>query len=401
VPRLKSSSIPRYRKHKASGQAVVSLNSKDHYLGRYGTADSKTLYHSITGRWQANDRQLPNEDQQEEPEQEGEPTPTMNEIILAYLKHATQRYGKSAAELGCLKDALREVKQLCGREPATAFGPKRLRAARQRMIDKGWCRAYVNHQIQRVRRVVKWSVAEEMIPGEVYHRLTAVDGLRHGEPGTRESEPVKPVPEVFIETVKLLVAPQVRTMMELQTLTAMRPSEAATMRTRDLETNGRVWVYRPEHHKTEHHGHKREIYIGPRAQEILRPWLRVNLDEYLFQPKEAVAWKAAERRRDRKTPLWRSHVQAKTREKKGRKRIRFADHYSAKAYAYAIRRACQKAGVPVWGPNRLRHNAATNLRKEYGIELARIILGHSTAFTTEIYAEVDRQQAMEVIGKVG
>jgi site-specific recombinase XerD len=49
----------------------------------------------------------------------------------------------------------------------------------------------------------------------------------------------------------------------------------------------------------------------------------------------------------------------------------------------------------------LRHNAATNLRKEFGVELARIILGHATAFTTEIYAEADRMQAMEVIGKVG
>jgi integrase len=54
-----------------------------------------------------------------------------------------------------------------------------------------------------------------------------------------------------------------------------------------------------------------------------------------------------------------------------------------------------------WHPGQLRHNAATWLRKEFGVELARIILGHATAFTTEIYAEADRQQAMEVVGKVG
>ncbi len=54
-----------------------------------------------------------------------------------------------------------------------------------------------------------------------------------------------------------------------------------------------------------------------------------------------------------------------------------------------------------WHPHQLRHNAATNLRKEFGVELARIILGHATAFTTEIYAEADRQQAIEVIAKVG
>jgi integrase len=54
-----------------------------------------------------------------------------------------------------------------------------------------------------------------------------------------------------------------------------------------------------------------------------------------------------------------------------------------------------------WFPHQLRHNAATSLRKEFGVEVARIILGHATAFTTEIYAEADRLQAMEVIAKVG
>jgi site-specific recombinase XerD len=54
-----------------------------------------------------------------------------------------------------------------------------------------------------------------------------------------------------------------------------------------------------------------------------------------------------------------------------------------------------------WHPHQLRHNSATTIRKEYGIELARIILGHSTAFTTEIYAEMDRLQAVEVIAKIG
>ena len=64
-------------------------------------------------------------------------------------------------------------------------------------------------------------------------------------------------------------------------------------------------------------------------------------------------------------------------------------------------RVRDKAGVPHWHPHQLRHNAATNLRREFGIELARIILGHATAFTTEIYAEADRQQAMEVVAKIG
>ena len=54
-----------------------------------------------------------------------------------------------------------------------------------------------------------------------------------------------------------------------------------------------------------------------------------------------------------------------------------------------------------WHPNQLRHTAATRIRAAYGIELARIILGHSSAVTSEIYAEIDREKAKEVMEKMG
>jgi integrase len=75
--------------------------------------------------------------------------------------------------------------------------------------------------------------------------------------------------------------------------------------------------------------------------------------------------------------------------------------YTVATYRRAVARACEIAGVPRWHPHQLRHNAATSLRKQQGIELARIILGHSSAFTTEIYAEQDRAAAVEVIAKIG
>jgi integrase len=54
-----------------------------------------------------------------------------------------------------------------------------------------------------------------------------------------------------------------------------------------------------------------------------------------------------------------------------------------------------------WTPHQLRHAAATAIRKQYGIEISRIILGHSTAFTTEVYAEADRDQAQVVVATIG
>lgn len=46
MPRL-SKSLPKYRKHKRSGQAIVTVGGKDHYLGRYGTQASELEYDRI------------------------------------------------------------------------------------------------------------------------------------------------------------------------------------------------------------------------------------------------------------------------------------------------------------------------------------------------------------------
>ena len=43
MPTLKDS-VPRYRKHKATGQAVVTIQGKDHYLGQYKSRASKLEY---------------------------------------------------------------------------------------------------------------------------------------------------------------------------------------------------------------------------------------------------------------------------------------------------------------------------------------------------------------------
>jgi len=49
MPKL-SGKFPRYRRHRATGQAVVTLSGHDHYLGRYGTKTSaNTIASSLSG----------------------------------------------------------------------------------------------------------------------------------------------------------------------------------------------------------------------------------------------------------------------------------------------------------------------------------------------------------------
>jgi hypothetical protein len=46
-------------------------------------------------------------------------------------------------------------------------------------------------------------------------------------------------------------------------------------------------------------------------------------------------------------------------------------------------------------------NAAPYLRKEFGVETARIILGHKSVVMTELHAELDQHKAIEALAKVG
>jgi integrase len=77
------------------------------------------------------------------------------------------------------------------------------------------------------------------------------------------------------------------------------------------------------------------------------------------------------------------------RRPKGRKVGPFREHYDIASYRRAIRRACEKVGIPHWTPNQLRHSRLTEIRKEYGVEASRVVGGHRDINTTEIYAEMD------------
>ena len=76
------------------------------------------------------------------------------------------------------------------------------------------------------------------------------------------------------------------------------------------------------------------------------------------------------------------------------------EKYTKDSYGRAIDRGIEKANqaireaggadeIPHWHPNQLRHNAATRLRREFGLETVRAVLGHSSSAVTEVYAEMD------------
>jgi site-specific recombinase XerC len=78
-----------------------------------------------------------------------------------------------------------------------------------------------------------------------------------------------------------------------------------------------------------------------------------------------------------------------------------AERYSVQAYGRAVHRASVKAGVEPWHPNQLRHNFATAVRKSHGLEAAQVLLGHSRADVTQVYAERNQELAATVVAKIG
>jgi len=414
MPKRKAT-VPSYRLHRPSGQGVVTLNGRDFYLGPYRDGGSRDRYEELLGHWFTNGRRMSDEVPQAH-------VLTTGDLILRYYRHCEERFGHrrtKGTRLSQVRVAMQPVKQLFGSTPAADFGPKSLLLVRQLYIDGGWdrrvrrsgetitekakpwARKTVNDHVQVVKRMVKWGVREELIPESVWHGLSTVDGLRSGESAAPEPRKVRPVPEEHVDAVLPHVLPPVKAMIELQRLTGMRPGEVVIMRGRDLDMVGDLWAYKPEHHKSEHRGIERVIVVGERGQKIIGPFLRSNVDECLFRPDEAEANRHAEQRRRRKTPLWKAHVERYERARKRRSRRVLHDHYTVTNYARAVTRACEKAGVPKWTPHQLRHLAATNIRKAYGIEAARIMLGHQHIGVTEIYAERDLTVARTIAAKIG
>ncbi len=183
-----STRIPKYRLHKGSGQALVQINGERIYLGKYGSAESKEKYQRIIAEWLVS---------VSEPKQGDVTSPAtvirhdlpVNEMLLAYLTFAEGYYakdGEPTKEFVCMKHALRTLLKLYRTTRARDFGPLALKAVREHMITvEGLSRGVVNHRVNRIKRVFKWAVSEELIPSSIHEGLRSVARLRYGRSEAR------------------------------------------------------------------------------------------------------------------------------------------------------------------------------------------------------------------------
>jgi integrase len=383
--------IPSYRRHRASGQAVVTLNGVDHYLGPWNTEASRAEYDRVTSEWLVRGRRLSSHHGAD---------PLMKELILGFYGHcvATMR----DVEIEKVKLAMKPVRSLYGETKVSEFKAVAYRAVRSHLIKSGLAISTIRDRMGIVRRMIAWGVEHEMAPAESLQRIEAVGGLRAGRDGVKPSRKIRPAPPEHIQAILPHLNATVRAMVEIQALTGMRPGEIWVMTTGQIDRTPDVygnWWYSPTKHKTVDMGRDRKIPLGPKAQAVLKPWLRADPDAILFSPIEASARHYEEQRQSRKTPLYPSSRKRRGK-KRGPKRVP-KQTYNKNSYALAIERGCVRAGVPVFRPNQIRHTLGTKVRREFSLEHAQVVLGHAKADVSQRYAERDMALAGEVAAKIG
>lgn len=397
---------PTYLLHQATGKARVRINGVDHYLGEYGSKESWQKYHQL----------LADECGTVAPAvkaKSGGVRLSVGELAKAFMDHAKDYYGQKSAQVYCLRSALKPLERGQWHQlPIDGFTPLKLQqVVEQRVLDGDWrdakstrgrnlCRSTVNATLRLLKQMFRWGVSQELVPHAVYEPLTTVTGIRKGRgklaEKIREPKKVKPAPDKDVQATIKVAGPEIATMIQLQLLTGMRPDEVTIMRPCEIDQRGKVWSYRPGRHKNDWRDDDegREILLGPKAQALLKRWLKEcpSDTDYLFSPIR-VQKRSIERQRQEagKEPSL-----VKLSEIKPPRPC-----YDDSSYRQAVRRACKRAKVDIWTPNQLRHNAATALRAKYGIENAQIPLGHKHTSTTEIYAEKKRQTYVDMMAEVG
>ena len=157
MPR-RSTKPPAYRLHKGSGQARVILAGEHHYLGKFGTPESKEAYARLiaehfcrpaAGVAAGNPAVAP--DTTDGGTAAGGVSgvsgamhhppvprrPSVNELLVAYLDFAATYYSDEHGTTQEYRDvaaSLKPLRLLYGRTPAAEFGPKRLKAVREHVI---------------------------------------------------------------------------------------------------------------------------------------------------------------------------------------------------------------------------------------------------------------------------
>jgi hypothetical protein len=379
--------LPSYRLHRASNNAICCISGRTYYLGEFGSQESKDKFNRLIAQYLTDPHFGVEKSRQ-----------SVAEAVVAFLKYAAEYY-QTGDEYSQFCRACRPLVEQFGDMHVASFTVQEFKAYRLHWMQNGNARDYVNKQCQRIVRVVKWWVAEQVVDPSLYQAIKCVDPLRAGRCACPESKPVMPVDDKAVQRTLPYLSPVVADMVRLQSILACRPGELCKLKPGMIDRSSSVWEIELKHHKTAWRNKKRTIYVGPKGQAILAPYLNRAEDAFCFSPRESVEQRLKVRESSRVTPF--SCGNRRGTNRKSNPKRTAGESFTTGSYGRAIKYACKQAKIPIWAPNQLRHAAATKLREAEGIEAASVILGHAHLPTTEIYAEASSKKALIVAEKHG
>lgn len=369
MPRRKAGWVPALTHLRERGQGRVRFpGQKDQYFGSVGDWPSgqdrppeaiRRAYEAACAAWLTQRAKEPSAP----PAQRQSGPWTCGQVAAGYVASLAGRPGEKPTA-----NALRPVVQLYGRLPAGDFGGRELDQCRKWFLEGGASPRSVNDYAGRIRSAFRWAAAPERegCPAEVVVKLAAVRPLID-----EDEVPVEPAPEADMLAAAGAAPKVVGAMLLLQLHSGMRPGEVVQMRVGDVDRTGECWLYKPRFYKSRRSAAVRaqggrRVWLGPRAQAVLAPWLTDKADD---------------------DPVFPS---------------RLGRPYSVQGYRKAVVEACGRAGVPVFCPRQVRHTTLTAVEGEFGsIDHAQAVAGHRKPDTSRRYAHAQDRLAREAAARLG
>jgi integrase len=333
--------IPAYCVHKGRNLAYITVEGREHYLGRAHSPESHARYREALSALAAG----------LQPASHPAPRPgalTVGELAELWYLAMREQFGRTHQKAYEAAHAATELNRHHASARVSEFGPKAFKAIRDRLVREGRSRQFINRRMNSIRRCFRWGVAEELVPGDRIQALAAVDGLRHG--AAPECPPRQAADPKAVDTVIRWLEGQghagAAALVRFIRATGCRPGEACEARWGEFRLEGDAPHYRPARHKTARHGIERLIPLNADALAAIGGGMRVGpAGVYVFV-----------------------HTRG--------------DPFTPNALLLAVRRAIAATGCAKWSPYELRHLAATTALAKTGLEAAAAaLLGHSPRST--------------------
>jgi integrase len=372
---------PELKRH-TSGRAWCRWKSGgmsySRYFGAYGSTEAAGAYKRFQVEWAEGLAEV----------RSASDGVTVAELAVAYLDHAERYYrkdGQPTGELPVIRAAVAELVRWAGDMRAVEIHAEHLEGLQAALAARKLSRNTVNGYIARSKRLFEWAHGRRgenkrpLVPADVLLSVRSVRELRAGRSAAKESAAKRAVPWADVAaTLPHLSAGDERRavlsdLIRCHWLTGMRPGELLRMRPADVNRKGKVWRYVvPGGGKVAHLGRVGVYWIGPKAQKILRPYLKTcPADRPVFVlPSRSEGGAPVRITRD--------------------------------AYRRFIALAASAAGVPHWHPHQLRHSRATEVQRIYesNADAAKAI-GTSEEVAREVYIDPNESVRRRIAQETG